>query len=505
MKSPTAPIAPKSKRIHFAAFWRLGLALLALPECAAGNDGPDKADPVAREGSGTWGALRAGMSESELVSLLGEPERRLGPGDFRILEYPDGEIFLKDNRVVDWKGKATALLDAPLPPKPPTAGAAPDAPASVAAQATEKTRVQKLTRKAIGLPASPFTDYVRSYEANEGGQTWDRHNDPFLDFTFSVMLPLPQPPLYSSPDEVDPHHQIEHYYPTVLRFPAASGNDNPGMDYRGWPRPYFAVNVREGFYWFGSRYSGPVVSKRMNPLLALRWWAKYADHSFVSEDNFIELAYGHESNGQVIDTKAAFDAQVATYLEQPASNSHVDPATAAYRDARDNISRGWDYLGVQYSRDWLLADSPKKYWAFNLRAKANYYLPHGILQGRAEEYRSWEEDPEGKPRRDVDGLSFRLTGRHHDLSDNPNPGYSWSNFFGDRFAFSFNTGYARPGRYNTFKLETGLPYFGTRGWLKDLPTMVWYRYGYDTNLVDYYRKNESFGIKISMWKFTTGD
>ena len=31
--------------------------------------------------------------------------------------------------------------------------------------------------------------------------------------------------------------------------------------------------------------------------------------------------------------------------------------------------------------------------------------------------------------------------------------------------------------------------------------MLWYRYGYNSDLIDYYRKDHSLGLSLSYWNF----
>lgn len=44
------------------------------------------------------------------------------------------------------------------------------------------------------------------------------------------------------------------------------------------------------------------------------------------------------------------------------------------------------------------------------------------------------------------------------------------------------------------KLEVGLKFF-------ELPLVAWYRDGYNSDLIDYYRRDRSFGLMLSFWSF----
>ena len=62
------------------------------------------------------------------------------------------------------------------------------------------------------------------------------------------------------------------------------------------------------------------------------------------------------------------------------------------------------------------------------------------------------------------------------------------------YVLTWTTGYADPFRFNTVQFEAG-------GKLLELLLMVWYRYGYNRDLTDYYRRDHSFGLMLSFWSF----
>ena len=63
-----------------------------------------------------------------------------------------------------------------------------------------------------------------------------------------------------------------------------------------------------------------------------------------------------------------------------------------------------------------------------------------------------------------------------------------------RYALTWTTGYEDPFRFNTVQFEVGVKLF-------ELPLMVWYRYGYNRDLTDYYRRDHSAGLMLSFWSF----
>jgi hypothetical protein len=303
-----------------------------------------------------------------------------------------------------------------------------------------------------------FKQIFRPYEPDTIGLTWDKGDGRFLDYTLSVMFPLA--------------HNI---YPGPHPYPQKGLFDFPGWRYLK-PYPYAAATLRGGQY-IGTRNSAPVVGKRFNPLFAFRFWTVDSlNLKTATEGKFFEVLYAHESNGQWISSEATFNEQVTVFL-----HDGNDPAKARL-NARDSISRGWDYVGTQYG--W---ESPAAKYA--LRLKFNYYLEQGIFQKDAEQYASWEGDPEGRPRKFVDGVSARFTVK----LDARQSLRKWGLTDG-RFAVTWNTGYVEPFRFNTWKFELGFT-------VLNLPFMGWYRTGYNSDLTDYYRKDHSAGIMLSFWNF----
>lgn len=404
------------------------------------------------------------------------------------------------NDVLEWAPSAAEQPRAAATPPAAVATAhqTPSASAPFASTDNTKKTGREETHSRHGHLPRTITRLFRTYEPTQLGYTKDQGDDPFLDFKFSAMFAL---------------HPGASDYPDPVR----RSTREPFLRDIGYTGPnfYFAGTIRAGQY-LGTRPSSPVVGKRFNPLLAVRFWATEKNSVYglgrsrrESEDNFLEFVYGHESNGQFIASPGRFDDQLRVYLNQardaatPAAS--VLARSTAYLAARDNISRGWDYVGVQFARDWdtdfFQSWAPEATIA--MRAKFNYFLRKGLLQGDTEEYNSsWESsptglnpDPEGKARKYVDGLSFRFTltvappRKLAELS-------GWEKIlrFERRYAVTFNTGYAQPFRYNTVKAEAGLNIYG-------LPLMMWYRYGYNSDLIDYYRQDHSYGLSLSFWNF----
>lgn len=338
-------------------------------------------------------------------------------------------------------------------------------------------------REHRGLLPDSVTHIFRAYEPTQVGLTWDQDDDPYVDFSFSPMVAL---------------HPRAANYPDDMRRRTDEGLFRPLR--LSTPNLYFAATLRAGQY-LKTRPSSPVVGKRFNPLLMLRLWGEDVRGGRESMGNFLEFVYAHESNGQFISSEQRFDDQVRVYRDQAqdAQNEHdfAIATNSARRSARDNISRGWDYLGMQFARDW----DARLPWSslpviMGLNAKFSYYLDDGVLQGPKEEYNTWENDVEGKPRSQTDGVSLRYTLLVDPWHERREP-TAWQRFIRleRRYAFTWTTGYEKPFKYNTLKAE------GTIMLMDVVPLTFWMRYGYNSDFSDYYRKDRSIGLALSYWDF----
>jgi outer membrane phospholipase A len=265
---------------------------------------------------------------------------------------------------------------------------------------------------------------LRSHEPNLLGYTWDESGQ-FMDFTLSVKFKI--------------------FERTIRNFsPPSSLN--------------FAFTGRFGQYF--ERSSAPVIGKRYNPELFYR-------HD--SDDSYWETGYAHESNGQQITTLAGYQQAQAT-LEQP-------------EYANDYISRGWDYVRFTYQSrvlENLGADHPVLLWA-----TGKWFLRNGLFQGQPEEYNDWENNPEGKPRNQVDGITAGI--RYI-----PRTSLSWLPV--GNVSFTYTTGYREIFRYNTYRLEAGVK-------IVDLPLVFWAAHGYNNDLARYYRELSAWGVAIEIGGF----
>ena len=277
-------------------------------------------------------------------------------------------------------------------------------------------------------PLHAANPVLQSYEPTTMGYTWDSDDVPFFDFKISVKYPI---------------------------FPELS-NDHV----------FFAFSGRFGQY-IGTRASSPVIGKRFNPKLFLKFPFDDAHRS----RGYLDVGYAHESNGQQIDTLEEFNA-----TKKNESNPNF---------AKDYISRGWDYLEVVVKNTHWIGEQNK----FATFLTANYYLPNGLLQGKPEEYNTWENDSEGKRRATVNGLRAMFKYDHNDEDDNPKR--LVTDF---KAALIIETGYRDAGQNWTTRGE-----IATKLW--KLPVMVWASNGYNSDLAMYYKRVTSYGVTVEIGGF----
>lgn len=291
----------------------------------------------------------------------------------------------------------------------------------------------------------------QSYEPITGGYTKDSNDVPFMDVTLSFKYRL---------------------LPVALT----------GCRQRA----FLSLTTRFGFYW-GTRDNSPVVGKGYNPKLIWRYLPNgsgvtaasdqavdgRAEHLEEEYARYIDFAYAHESNGQLIHTQAQY---VATQdaLEQP-------------QFVNDEIHRGWDYLEVAWKRTYF--SETERPVSSHLDLK--YFLPVGLLQGPEDEYHSWENNQQGKPRKSVDGVSESVRFQWYRVGE---PVADTKMFSRPDITFRFDTGYHDPFKYDTVRAEFGFQAYS-------LPVAVWVQSGYMSDLAMYYEKVNSFGVELRIRNF----
>lgn len=274
-----------------------------------------------------------------------------------------------------------------------------------------------------------------SYEDNRVGWTWDDNDVGYLDFLLSMQYPL-------------------------LANDANVDNEGQTLNNKTF-RIFGGFNGRFAQY-IGTRESAPVIGKRFNPFLVVRKW-------FKDNYSYWELGYGHESNGQSITTESAYENR-RDALRSEGQNPDF---------ANDNISRGWDYLSASYVNDSRAGGR----YSLKKRIDLRYWLEDGFLQQGAEEVYPWENQNDGKQRKEVDGIRLAVTYQ----------GFP-EKAFAEYLTFQYTTGYKNIFEYQTAKVEFGAVIY-------DLPIVLWGSTGYNSDIADYYKKVDSFGFAFKFRSF----
>jgi hypothetical protein len=123
------------------------------------------------------------------------------------------------------------------------------------------------------------------------------------------------------------------------------------------------------------------------------------------------------------------------------------------------------------------------YWTktqkFTIYPIFKYFLNDGLLQGKPEELHYWEHPPDGKPRKEVDGLGviFKYQRKFAGMDA--------------KVVLGYDTGYQDAFRYSTVRLEAGVAVF-------QLPIVFWAQKGYMADLSQWYKNVTSYGVQIEI-------
>ena len=238
-----------------------------------------------------------------------------------------------------------------------------------------------------------------------------------------------------------------------------------------------AYTGRFDFFW-SSRESSPVINRLNNPELLFRSAPERGEDSTFK---FVQIGYGHESNGQFIDSQEQYDRFNDPYKEE-------------------YLSRGWDYLTFETKLEidlLSIRNSPandgqckQRLSCVNAWFNFRQYLSHGLLQGEIEDHLF-------RPNDRVSGGIGRVTGIKTILS-------SESKIVGTRTFDSYEiriehvTGIEKPYFRNSFqtsfRLTTNLRF--NKNEIK-LPLLFTYFDGYGEEIVDYAHRTHFWGIGLS--------
>ena len=244
--------------------------------------------------------------------------------------------------------------------------------------------------------------------------------------------------------------------------------------------PFFAFTGRFSQY-IESRDSSPVIGKRFNPKFFLRHW--------LDSGSYVDLGYAHESNGQSITTEEAYLRERDDFVAEG-----QDPEFA-----RDYISRGWDYLSLDWRKDWRPKARFLGEGQLTSYLNFKYFLDDGLLQGEPEESNEWEGDGVNR-RKEYDGVSFTVKyefGKALCLGGDTGADALYgtsSSICLSKIAWRQTSGYDGLFENNTSRLELTAS-------LLDIPFTLWGQRGYNSDLVDYYRRVDSWGLALELRSF----
>lgn len=234
---------------------------------------------------------------------------------------------------------------------------------------------------------------------------------------------------------------------------------------------FLAYTGRFDFFW-SSRDSSPVVNRLNNPEINSRWLTRATDAGQSGID-YLQFAYGHESNGQDIDTQEKYLSDTRLFAD-------------------DHISRGWDYLAVEakfrhyWNSERTQGDNNRcanvsnctEFW-FTYKG----ILSEGLLQKEKEDKR-FNTNRKAGGIRDFDGLQFIVS---HEWQK------SSKRIYAREISLKLTTGANKPFRNNSYELSL-------RGTTKlvswKIPLYISYRNGYLEELSDFSQRGQSLAIGL---------
>ena len=163
--------------------------------------------------------------------------------------------------------------------------------------------------------------------------------------------------------------------------------------------------------------------------------------------------------------------------------------------ARDYISRGWDYVSLDWRQSWLLGDWEPDDGGLVSELNLKYFLDDGLLQGEPEEYNDWERDGVNR-RKEYDGISLltKYEFRGSQCAGGKSEDTETSTLCLRKIAWRQTTGYDGIFDNNTTRLELTVSLF-------DIPFILWGQTGYNSDLVDYYRDVNSWGVALELQSY----
>ncbi len=229
-------------------------------------------------------------------------------------------------------------------------------------------------------------------------------------------------------------------------------------------------------FYFGTKESGPVISRLQNPFLYL-----FVEFPLIKDYRHKHsLGVGHESNGQIINSKTSFDYFTEAYSDSihGLKDSGEDLKYSDY-NLEDWVSMGWNYYFYNFK---ILKDSfftPE--FTISLLTEMRWFFTHGTLSPssrKLEEDVFYDEKLSGKTSiRDYDGLRYRMViegdSRHFNFYK------EYHLVYDPRFEIAMRHGYLGRSFHPTFEYTVGMKLLGS------LPIFYSFKHGYGRDMSNY--------------------
>lgn len=264
----------------------------------------------------------------------------------------------------------------------------------------------------------------------------------------------------------------------------------PLKDNERWGKSGFSVAYIGVYdFYFGTKDSGPVISRKQNPLGYI-----FSEHK-VGEAKYLKTAVGmgHESNGQFISSRASYDSFQKSFDDSIHGADNTGKNLKYYQyNLEDWTSMGWNY----YLAEWTY--SQNKLWGANthlsFKTHARWFLTHGSINPSdqtLEENIFYDSTLAGKTSiRDYDGLRYILALRGE--SRHWNFAKEYHLFYDPSIELSIRHGYLNRAFNPSFEIKVYSKILGS------LPLFYRFDYGYGRDLSNYayHYSSHAFGVEI---------
>ena len=301
-----------------------------------------------------------------------------------------------------------------------------------------------------------MSGYNPSYFAIVPGTSkTNTNNDTHVEFYLSIAYPI----VDDSADGI-----VDWLYDRYAGIKRRLNPDFKPKRFNGDHQVYFVYNGQYDFF-SGSRTSSPIISRRQNPGVTYKYTFDKNKPNMILKN--IKLGWFHESNGQALDEEsyANYDGNKADLFEEYRSFG---------QNPMDNISRGWDYLEVEFKASYQSYD-----FYFNFRDHCNC---QALGRESKEDNIFWDLSKE-------ETIS-KYKGTTAIFS------YTWETKYKHLFRFNYilTTGERK---YFAEKFTHKVSLTGI--FLLDTPITLFYFNGYGENVSEYHRKTQYLAFGLEFW------